>query len=126
MSIMSDFEMRDMGVFRRALSLGAGFYLCFLLSFCFASNGRGDCLRNQETAIRKRLGEVFFVGQTHEQMISIMPTLEILFSFDKFQNRYQATIRDGCGLHSAFSVYLNLDLNGSLSNIEVTKTFTGI
>ena len=66
------------------------------------------------------------INDSREKIEQEIHKIGINFTYDKFQNRYQATVRDGCGPYEAISVYLNLDAQQKLSKIIVFKSYTGI
>ena len=47
------------------------------------------------------------------------------FSYDEFQNRYQAIILDaGCGPYEAVQIFVQLDDSGRVSAVDVSESYT--
>lgn len=92
----------------------------------FVASCNSDCLSIQEKRVKELLNERLIIGDSRMKIEQEFHRIGIGLTFDKFQNRYQATIREGCGTYEAISVYLNLDAQEKLSKISVLKSYTNI
>jgi len=84
----------------------------------------GSCLKTNE--IRDALYASLVVGDTREKIETALNDNDIRFSYSKYLNRYQATVRDEerCGPYQAISIYISLDKSEKLSKIEVFESYT--
>ena len=65
------------------------------------------------------------VGDPRDKVETVLTKAGISFTYDKYANRYQSNITDSrCGPYQAISLYINLDLSGRVSKIDVSETFT--
>ncbi len=94
---------------------------CFMNLSCGTGGG---CL--DKDSIEKMLLKKIRVGDTRVKIESVLNSEGIGFSYDRFRDRYQATIRnEECDKqYKAISVYLYLDKTEKLSKLEVLETFT--
>ena len=99
--------------------------LLILLVISVIYSCQGDCLSIQENKVRELLNKNLSLSDSREKIEQEIQRLGVSFTYDRFQNRYQATIRDGCSPYEAISVYLNLDGQEKLSTIVVFKSYTG-
>lgn len=84
-----------------------------------------DCLKPKTEEVRSLLEKELKVGDTPERVEEVLKNAGILYSYDRFQNRYQSTIFDSrCGPYQAISVYVYLDSLKKMSKFEVRVTFT--
>ena len=92
--------------------------ILFSLSACC-----GNCLKTKE--VKNILNSKLSVGDTRGQVELALNEMDIQFTYDKFQNRFQATIRDErCGEYQAISVYISLDASDRMSKIKVLESYT--
>lgn len=82
-------------------------------------------MSKQEKEVKALLNQTLTIGDSRSQVEEKLKTIDIEFSYDRFQNRYQATVT-GCGKFEALSVYLSLDDENKLSKIDVAKSYTGL
>lgn len=99
-------------------SLLAILLVAFSLQAC-----SGGCLKTKE--VKNLLNSKLSIGDTRERVEMALKVIDIQFTYDKFQNRYQATVRDErCGQFQAISVYLSFDESEKLSEIKVFESYT--
>ena len=82
-------------------------------------------MKAKANAVRALLSREISVGDGREKVAHILDDAGIAFGFDKFQNRFQATVFDAaCGQYEAASIYILLDAFGNVSKVEVFESFT--
>ena len=94
-----------------------------IIFFSFSCNVNGDCLNKD--GVKKMLFNEMQLGASREAIEMALNNMGINFSYDRFRERYQITLRDdGCSEFKAISVYIHLDKSQKLSKIQVFESFT--
>ena len=82
-------------------------------------------MKTKTEEVRSALGQLA-VGDTRDKAEAVLTKAGLVHVFDQSQNRYQSTVTDlKCNPYAAVSIYINFDLYGKVSKIEVIETFTG-
>jgi len=90
-------------------------------------SGCRDCIEPKFQEVKGLLDGKLKVGDTRERVEEVLKSAEIGYTYDRFSNRYQSTVRDArCEPYAAVSVYVNLDTSGKVSKVEVSKTYTSL
>ena len=106
------------------LKIIISFLLLLLLTPLLTACNAG-CLDVKEQKVKNLLNSSLSIGDSREQVGRALKNIDIEFSYDKYSNRYQATIWDErCGPYQAISVYIILDESEKVSEIKVFKSYT--
>jgi len=97
-------------------------YIFILVISSFISACNGDCMKVKD--IEKKLFDKLSIGVDRNVANATLKEIDIKFSFDIHQNRYQASITEGCGSHEYIVVYIVFDSADKLSKIDVSKQYT--
>ena len=101
------------------------FFLLLALLTPFLTACNTGCLDVKEKEVKKLLNSNLSIGDSREQVEIALKNIDIEFSYDKYSNRYQATIWDErCGPYQALSVYIVLNESEKVSDIKVFKSYT--
>ena len=95
------------------------------LILCTVGNSacHGGCLKTDE--IRALLNREIKVGNSRNKVDVVLKNAGIDYSYDAYQHRYGSTVRDDrCGPWQAISIYVNFDLSGKVTGIEVFESYT--
>lgn len=82
----------------------------------------GGCLDIDE--IEKELHSKLNIGDSREMVDASLKDTGVQFTYDKFQNRYNAAITEGCSKYEAIIVLIVFDDSNKLSEIKVFKEYT--
>lgn len=74
--------------------------------------------------VEKQLHNKLSIGDTREVVDAYLKDTGIKFTYDKFQDRYQASITEGCGKNEAIIVLIIFDDFNKLSDIKISKEST--
>jgi len=106
-------------------------FILFLIAL-YLSACNGSCLNMKEKEVKKLLHSQLSIGDNRDKVeaaldgLSLQGNAEIQFSYDKYSNRYQATIVDEkqCGRFQGIGIYINFNDSGELTEIDVHKFYT--
>jgi len=102
--------------------LFAGIVVLICMANCSAG---GFCLKAKADDVRKQLVSQLKPGDARKMADVALRDVGANFSYDEFQNRYQAIIRDaGCGPDEAILIFVSFDKQGLVSAIEVSESYT--
>ena len=83
----------------------------------------GECVKTSE--IKELLNKELKTGDTRQKVEQVLKSAGIEYSFDAFQNRYQATARDArCSQREAASIYAAFDASGKMLAVDVFSSYT--
>jgi len=74
--------------------------------------------------VREKLHSKLSIGDSRERVDASLKDTGIRFTYDKFQNRYNAAITEGCSKYEAIVVLIIFDDSNKLSEIKVFKEYT--
>jgi len=85
----------------------------------------GFCLKEKADEVRNHLVLEIKPGDAREKAEMALRSVGASFSYDKFQNRLGAIIRDvGCGPYESVEIDVNLDGSGRVSSVKVSESYT--
>lgn len=96
--------------------------LLVLLIVCTLAACGGECVDIEE--VKNNLYSKLNIGASREEIEASLTDIGIQFTYDKFQNRYQAAITEGCSAHETVIVLLIFDDTNKLSKVKVFKEYT--
>ena len=102
--------------------------VAILLIVALALSGcSSNCLKPKIEEVRNRLEKELRVGDTRERVEDVLNKADILYSYDRFQNRYQSNITDSrCGPYQGISLYVYFDSFNKMSKVEAFISYTGL
>lgn len=89
----------------------------------------GICPEFVETsldALNSQLLQMLDVGDGAQKIESALTSLDISYSWDRFQNRYQGIIRHPSSSFHAITIYVYVDEQRNFKAVEVNDSFTAI
>ena len=86
---------------------------------------RGHVFTSQSAGSKSVFMSELKPGDSRLRVEQLFHREHIPYSFDRFQNRYQATIRDNQGTpYKAESLYVYLDSVGRVAKVEIFTSYT--
>lgn len=111
----------------KVLKVLAGIMVLSVVVFLLAS---GWEIYSSTRQVTNTLNKALKVGDSREKIESTLKDIKSDFSYDKYQQRYTAIVRDVYGASfngapfRAISVDIYLDKSGNMSRIEVVNVYT--
>lgn len=96
-----------------------------LVVTCMANCSAEECLKVKANDVRKQLILEIKPGDAREEAEIALRSVGASFSYDEFQNRLGAIIRDvGCGPYESIEIDVNLNGYGRVSSVKVSESYT--
>ena len=108
---------------KKILILGVLLFTGYLVYY-FVSVKPCNDFRKQKLDFVKEVSSKFNIGDSRQEIESILDEHNIIFSYDRFNKRYQGVIRFECDKFSAITIHTNLNEEGNFESFEYGMSYT--